>query len=183
MSDIITGTPPELTYANDLVRQAWLVVWAITSGALVVILGWMGLSLIVADHLGRQQAGWREMVPRLFLGLVAAASSLWWCALVIDVADAVSGFIAVIPGRHPRRPAPGSPQHVSHLRAGRERGHGPGHGPALPGIRLLRPLRAGADDPAPCPHRHPAGPGPDCVGSMDTAPHGGLGTPVAQASS
>ena len=26
---------------------------------------------------------------------MAAASSLWWCALVLDVADAVSGFIAV----------------------------------------------------------------------------------------
>ena len=95
MSDILTGTPADLTYAHDLVRQAWMVVWAITSGALVVILGWMGLSLIMADHLGRQQAGWREMVPRLVLGLVAAASSLWWCALVLDVADAVSGFIAV----------------------------------------------------------------------------------------
>ena len=95
MSDILTGTPADLTYAHDLVRQAWMVVWAITSGALVVILGWMGLSLIVSEHLGRQQAGWREMVPRLVLGLVAAASSLWWCALVLDVADAVSGFIAV----------------------------------------------------------------------------------------
>ena len=95
MSDILTGTPPDLTYAHELVRQAWMVVWAITSGALVVILGWMGLSLIMAEHLGRQQAGWREMVPRLVLGLVAAASSLWWCALVLDVADAVSGFIAV----------------------------------------------------------------------------------------
>ena len=94
MSDILTGTPADLTYANDLVRQAWLVVWAITSGALVVILGWMGLSLIVAEHLGRQQPGWRELVPRLMLGLVAAASSLWWCALVLDIADAVSGFIA-----------------------------------------------------------------------------------------
>ncbi len=38
MSDILTGTPADLTYANDLVRQAWMVVWAITSGALVVIL-------------------------------------------------------------------------------------------------------------------------------------------------
>ena len=95
MSDILTGTPPDLTYAHDLVRHAWMVVWAITSGALVVILGWMGLSLIVSEHLGRQQTGWREMVPRLVLGLVAAASSLWWCALVLDVADAVSGFIAV----------------------------------------------------------------------------------------
>ena len=94
MSDILTGTPAELTYGHELVQQAWMVVWIITSGALVVILGWMGLSFIMSEHLGRQQAGWREMVPRLMLGLVAAASSLWWCALVIDVADAVSGFIA-----------------------------------------------------------------------------------------
>ena len=76
MNDILTGTPADLTYANDLVRQAWMVVWAITSGALVVILGWMGLSFIMAEHLGTRQAGWREMVPRLVLGLVAAASSL-----------------------------------------------------------------------------------------------------------
>ena len=95
MSDILTGTPPDLTYANEMVRYAWMVVWAITSGALAVILGWMGLSFIMAEHLGTRQAGWREMVPRLVLGLVAAASSLWWCALVIDVADAVSGFVAV----------------------------------------------------------------------------------------
>ena len=95
MSDILTGTPADLTYAHELVRHAWIVVWAITTGALVVILGWMGLSFIVSEHLGRQQTGWREMVPRLVLGLVAAASSLWWCALVLDVADAVSGFIAV----------------------------------------------------------------------------------------
>ncbi len=95
MADIITGTPPDLTYGHWLVQQAWMVVWAITSAALVVILGWMGLTLIISEHLGRSQAGWREMVPRLVLGLVAAASSLWWCALVIDVADAVSGFVAV----------------------------------------------------------------------------------------
>ena len=94
MSDILTGTPPELTYLHPLVREAWMVVWAIASGALIVILGWMGLSFIMAEHLGTRQAGWREMVPRLVLALVAAATSLWWCALVIDVADAVSGFIA-----------------------------------------------------------------------------------------
>ena len=94
MSDILTGTPASLTYEHELVRQAWTVVWAIASAALVVILGWMGLSLIVQHHLGQAQAGWREMVPRLVLGLVAAATSLWWCALVLDVADGVSRFIA-----------------------------------------------------------------------------------------
>ncbi len=56
MSDILTGTPPGLTYEHEMVREAWAVVWAIASGALVVILGWMGLSLIVGEHLGRQQA-------------------------------------------------------------------------------------------------------------------------------
>ncbi len=71
-----------------------MVVWAVASGVLVLILGWMGLSLIMQHHLGQTQNGWREMVPRLVLGLVAAATSLWWCALIIDVADAVSGFIA-----------------------------------------------------------------------------------------
>ncbi|MCY3919534.1 MAG: type IV secretion system protein, partial [Chloroflexi bacterium] len=94
MSDIFTGTPAGLTYDHEVVRQAWMAVWIVASGALVVIVGWMGLSLIVGDHVGRAQAGWRELVPRLLLGLVAAAASLWWCALVIDIADAVSGFIA-----------------------------------------------------------------------------------------
>ena len=108
MSDILTGTPPNLTYEHPFILQAWLAVWAITSGALAVILGWMGLSFIVQEHLGRHQSGWREMVPRLVLGLTAAASSLWWCALVIDVAHAVSQFIAatlnVTPGDLLRAP-------------------------------------------------------------------------------
>ena len=39
MTDIITGTPPDLTYGHWLVQEAWLVVWAVTSAALVVILG------------------------------------------------------------------------------------------------------------------------------------------------
>ena len=95
MSDILTGTPPGLTYEHELVRQAWSVVWVIAGGSLAAILGWIGLTFIVGEQLGIKQAGWKEMVPRLLLGLVAAVSSLWWCALVIDVADAVSGFIAV----------------------------------------------------------------------------------------
>ena len=47
---------------HPIVVQAWTAVWAVASGALVVIIGWIGLSLIVAEHLGRPQAGWRELV-------------------------------------------------------------------------------------------------------------------------
>ena len=64
MTDILTGTPPELTYLHPLVREAWTVVWAVASGVLVLILGWMGLSLIMQHHLGQTQNGWREMAPR-----------------------------------------------------------------------------------------------------------------------
>ena len=94
MSDIITGTPADLTYGHLLVQQAWLVVWVVTSAALALVIGWIGLSLIVQEPLGARQAGWRELIPRLVLGVVAAAASLWWCALVIDVAHHISGFIA-----------------------------------------------------------------------------------------
>ena len=95
MSDIITGTPADLTYGHLLVQEAWLAVWVVTSAALAFIIGWIGLSLITQESLGARQAGWRELIPRLVLGVVAAAASLWSCALVIDVAHAVSGFIAV----------------------------------------------------------------------------------------
>ena len=95
MSDIITGTPADLTYGHLLVQEAWLAVWVVTSAALAFIIGWIGLSLITQEPLGARQAGWRELIPRLVLGVVAAAASLWWCALVIDVAHAISGFIAV----------------------------------------------------------------------------------------
>ena len=94
MSDIITGTPADLTYGHWLVQDAWLAVWVVTSAALAFVIGWIGLSLITQEPLGARQAGWRELIPRILLGVVAAAASLWWCALVIDVAHAVSGFIA-----------------------------------------------------------------------------------------
>ncbi len=94
MSDIITGTPADLTYGHWLVQEAWLAIWIVTSAALAFIIGWIGLALITQEPLGSRQAGWRELIPRLLLGVVAAAASLWWCALVIDLAHAVSGFIA-----------------------------------------------------------------------------------------
>ena len=52
MGDILTGTPPELTFLHPLVREAWSVMWGVASGALVVILAWLGITLIVSEHLG-----------------------------------------------------------------------------------------------------------------------------------
>ena len=179
MTDILTGTPEHLTYGHWLVQQAWMVVWAVTSAALVVILGWMGLTLVISEHLGRSQAGWREMVPRLVLGLVAAASSLWWCALVLDVADAVSGFIAVslnvTPGDLLRAPL------ETFLTAAQAGSVGMAqllallylvYGFFVLYVIVQMVLRLALIDIllAPGPHR---------VGAVDSAPHGGLGPPMA----
>ena len=57
MSDIITGTPADLTYGHWLVQEAWLAVWIITSAALAIIIGWIGLSLILQEPLGSRQSG------------------------------------------------------------------------------------------------------------------------------
>ncbi len=95
MHDIISGTPADLTYLHPIVREAWMVVWAVTSAALVLILGWMGLSFTIQEHLGRVPAGWREMVPRLLLGFVAAATSLWWCALLRSSAQTLLTAVEV----------------------------------------------------------------------------------------
>ena len=67
MGDILTGTPPNLTYAHPFIEQAWLVVWAITSGALVVILGWMGLSFIVQSTWAATSRVGGRWCPRLVL--------------------------------------------------------------------------------------------------------------------
>ena len=97
MSDILTGTPPSLTYLHSAVQDAWAVVWVTVASGLGVLLAWAGISIIFREHLG-SQSGWRELVPRLMLGVVAASTSLWWGSFVIDLADSLSRFVAVLLG-------------------------------------------------------------------------------------
>ena len=63
MSDIITGTPADLTYGHLLVQEAWLAVWVVTSAALAFIIGWIGLSLITQEPLGAQAGGLARTDP------------------------------------------------------------------------------------------------------------------------
>ena len=60
MTDILTGTPPELTYLHPFIQQAWMVVWAVTSGALMVILaGWASASSSRSTWAATSRAGGR----------------------------------------------------------------------------------------------------------------------------
>ena len=51
--------------------------------------------MIFREHLGSHDFGWRELVPRLMIAVVAASTSLWWGSFIIDLADSISRFIAV----------------------------------------------------------------------------------------
>jgi hypothetical protein len=94
MEEILTGTPPSLTYLHEAVQTAWKVVWVVVAAGLGVLLAWAGITLIFREHLGGPQSGWRELVPRLLIAVVAASTSLWWASFVIDLADRISAFVA-----------------------------------------------------------------------------------------
>ena len=92
---IVTGTPARLTYERGWVVAGWTAMLNLVYAILVIIVAWTGLAIIAQQHIGGGQAlSIREMVPRIVLGLIAAATSYWWCRLLIDLADAVSGYIA-----------------------------------------------------------------------------------------
>ena len=92
---IVTGTPARLTYERAWVVAGWTTMLNLVYAILVIIVAWTGLTIIAQQHLGGSQSpGIREMVPRIILGVIAAATSYWWCRLLIDLADAVSGYIS-----------------------------------------------------------------------------------------
>ena len=94
-SGLLIGTPAHLTYEREITARGWRVAMNIVYAVLIpIIIGWMGLTLIVKPMVGGQDVEWHEMIPRLILGLVAAASSYWWIRLLIDLADALSQYVA-----------------------------------------------------------------------------------------
>ena len=92
---ILLGTPPELTYLRSITRLGWSVMLNLATSLIVVFIAWMGIGQIVRSLLGsRTAADWREVVPRLVLAIIAMLTSYWWCSMLIDLADAVSRYVA-----------------------------------------------------------------------------------------
>ena len=101
IAHLFVGTPAAFTYEHDLLRRAWGICFAIMGLLLVVILVWLGLYMIWQHHLGESKVTWRELVPRLLLGTIAAGSSFLVCSMILDIADAVSGYVLVTMGVSP----------------------------------------------------------------------------------
>ena len=107
MTDILTGTPPDLTYLHPFVRGL--------AGGLGHHVGRFGGDPgLDGAELHRPGTSRKASVGLAGDGAPLGAGphrrriSLWWCALVIDVAHAVSQFIAV-PWTSPPAPCCGRP--------------------------------------------------------------------------
>ena len=91
---VIEGTPAHLTYGMPIVRRGWRVMLSLVSSVMLILIAYSGLSIIVGHFTGHGPGSVRELVPRFLLAVIAAATSLWWCALLVDLSDGVTKFVS-----------------------------------------------------------------------------------------
>ncbi len=93
---LIKGTPASVTYERGYVVLGWTVMMNLVFALFVLFIAWAAISSVVKPMLGSQDtgAGWKEMAPRIVFAAIAVASSFWWCRLLIDLADAISRYVA-----------------------------------------------------------------------------------------
>ena len=87
--NIISQTPPALSYDNDVVRRLWGSLRLVGNAALAVVTVWGGLNIIVHPHIRVPYHGALELVPRVLLGAILVNSSLDWTRFVIDLNNAL----------------------------------------------------------------------------------------------
>ena len=93
---LLIGTPPSLTYERVITVLGWRTSMKLVYALMFIVVAWLGLTMIVQKFVtGSDQGSWKEMVPRMLVGFVAASVSYWWLRIMVDFADAVSRFIAI----------------------------------------------------------------------------------------
>ena len=97
--DLFTATPAHLTWNNPVVKQLWTLMWVLSGLVLLALLLWQGIRMTYDMWLDPQPSvGLRELVPRLLLAVVLAASSLWICQVVLVLASDLTCFVAQATG-------------------------------------------------------------------------------------
>src|SRR5262249_47728873 len=78
--NILTRTPENLSYNNDLVTQFTAVIQVLANGLLAVVVLVSGYNLMLRPHMGgATYAGSLELIPRLLLGGILITTAAWWC--------------------------------------------------------------------------------------------------------
>jgi hypothetical protein len=84
-SNLISQTPPGLSYDSEPVRLLWGTMVAVADAGLAVVTVWGGVNLMIHPHIRAPYHGALELVPRVFLSGVLINSSLGWGHFVIDL--------------------------------------------------------------------------------------------------
>jgi hypothetical protein len=88
-SNVITATPPGLSYGNDAVKELSGRLTAVANVGLAAAGAWGGINMIVHPHIRAPYHGALELVPRLLLGGIMVNTSLQWGGFVVDVNNAL----------------------------------------------------------------------------------------------
>ena len=102
-SDVCTGffdsTPARMTWGVDGVVRGWGMMWVVAMAVLVFLIFWQGIRMTYdmwmhGGWANQRDPGFREAVPRFFLALILAASSLLLCRLALILISNVSCYVA-----------------------------------------------------------------------------------------
>lgn len=98
--NVISQTPPALSYANDAVIRLATTIRAAANAGLAVVTVWGGVNLIVHPQIRAPYHGALELIPRVILSAILINTSLAWGRFVIDANNALCAAIGStsIPG-------------------------------------------------------------------------------------
>ncbi len=94
--NVISQTPPQLSYDQSIVRDLWGTSRTVANGMLAAVALWGGLSLIVGPHLRAPYHTAMELLPRLALGALAVNVSYDWCRFSIDANNALCNTFGAV---------------------------------------------------------------------------------------
>lgn len=87
--NVISQTPPALSYDNSAVRHLWSAMRAVANSLLGVLAVWGGFNVIVHPHIRAPYHTAMELLPRLVLGALLVNTSLDWGRFVISLNNAL----------------------------------------------------------------------------------------------
>jgi hypothetical protein len=91
--NVISQTPPGLSYDSEVVKRLWTSTCLIANSALAAVTVWGGVNLMVHPHIRAPYHGALELVPRLLLSAILINTSLSWGHFVIDLNNALAQLL------------------------------------------------------------------------------------------
>src|SRR5260370_13942030 len=83
--NLISQTPPGLSYENAAVKALWETMLKVANGGVGVVTLWGGVNLMIHPHIRAPYHGALELVPRVLLSAILINTSLGWGHFVIDL--------------------------------------------------------------------------------------------------